>query len=171
MESFLRYWLDWPVVVTFMSSTWGWPLVEILHFVGLSLLVGAVGMFDLRLLGVAKQLPAAPLHGLLRWGVFGFVLCVVTGLLFVLGLRANLYDGHAYDVLMNDGFLQAKLAFMLFAGLNLLAFYTTGMSRAVRELGPGDDAQPAAKTVAAMSLFLWAGVIYFGRLIPWDLAG
>ena len=45
----------------------------------LCLLIGIVGMFDLRILGIAKGLPLASLKRLLPWGVFGFVLCLVTG--------------------------------------------------------------------------------------------
>ena len=30
-----------------MHTAWGWPLAESLHFIGLSLLVGTVGLFDL----------------------------------------------------------------------------------------------------------------------------
>ena len=68
MESFLRTLMQWPVVEDFFRSfAWAWPLTEIVHFVGLTLLVGIVGMFDLRLLGVAKSLPVAPLSRLLPW--------------------------------------------------------------------------------------------------------
>jgi len=147
---------------------WVWPLSEILHFIGLTLLVGIVTMFDLRLLGVAKQLPVAPLRRLLPWAVFGFVLCVVTGLLFVTGLWANVKT-HPVEALVVDHYLQLKLVFIFLAGLNLLAFYQSSMSRAVDALGPGDDAPPLAKFIAASSLFLWVGVIYWGRLIPWGL--
>jgi hypothetical protein len=55
---------------------------------------------------------------------------------------------------------------MALAGVNLLAFYLTGMSRAVEHLQAGDDAPGFAKLIAGASLFLWLGVIYFGRLIP-----
>jgi len=169
MESFLRYWLTWPVVENFLrSNSWGWSLNECLHYVGLCLLIGAVGMFDLRLLGIARRLPVKPLRQLLPWGAFGFVLCVVSGLTFVTGLRANV-PVEAYDALMTDRYLQWKLLFILFAGMNLLAFYLTGMSRAVDRLGPGDDAPPMAKAIAGTSLFLWVGVVYWGRLIPWGL--
>ena len=46
---------------------WAWPLSEILHFIGLTLLVGIVAIFDLRLLGVAKRMPVASLRKLLPW--------------------------------------------------------------------------------------------------------
>ena len=79
MASFLRYWLRWPSLEVFMAVPWAWPLAETFHFIGLCLLVGIVGMFDLRILGIAKDLPLASLKRLLPWGVFGFVLCLVTG--------------------------------------------------------------------------------------------
>ena len=166
MASFLRYWLRWPSLEVIMAVPWAWPLAETFHFIGLCLLIGIVGMFDLRILGIAKGLPLASLKRLLPWGVFGFVLCLVTGGLFVLGIGANLYDDNAYDVIVRDEFLQLKLLFILLAGLNLLAFYLTGMARRVDTLGAGDDAPPLAKVIAATSLFLWIGVIVFGRLIP-----
>ena len=166
MESFLRYWLRWPSLEVFMAYPWAWPLCETLHFIGLCLLIGIVGSFDLRLLGVAKGLPLAHLKRLLPWGVFGFVLCLITGGMFVGGIGANLVGENAFDVIMRDIFLQLKLIFIFLAGLNVLAFYLTGMAHAVDELGPGDDAPPLAKVIAGTSLFLWVGVVVFGRLIP-----
>jgi len=150
------------------AYNWVWPLCEVLHFVGLTLLVGILTIVDLRLLGVAKRMPAEPLFRLLPWAVFGFVLCVITGLVFVTGLWANVAT-HPLEALAYDHFLQLKLIFIGLAGLNLVAFYQTGMSRAVDGLGPGDDAPPLAKFIAGSSLVLWIGVVYWGRLIPWGL--
>lgn len=156
-------------VETFIAAyRWVWPLSEILHFIGLTLLVGIVTIFDLRLLGVAKRMPVAPLRQLLPWAVFGFGLCVFTGLLFVTGLWANVKT-HPVEALVYDHFLQIKLIFIGLAGINLLALYQSGMSRVIDGLGPGDDAPPLAKFIAAASLFLWVGVVYWGRLIPWGL--
>ena len=162
---FLRYWLASSAVETFMKTRWGWPLCKTLHFVGLALLIGGVGIFDLRILGMAKGLPLPALRRLLPWGVFGFVLCVVTGTGFVLGMRANI-SKYSYDVITTDIWLQLKLLFIFLAGMNLLAFYFTGMSQVVDRLVPQDDAPLLAKVIAGASLFLWLGVIYFGRLIP-----
>ena len=166
MDSFFRYWLRWPSLEVFMAYPWAWPLCETLHFIGLCLLIGIVGSFDLRLLGVAKGLPLAALKRLLPWGVFGFVLCLITGGLFVGGIGANLVGDNAFDVIMRDIYLQLKLIFIFLAGINVLAFYLTGSARAVEALGPGDDAPPLAKVIAGASLFLWIGVVVFGRLIP-----
>jgi hypothetical protein len=166
METFLRTWLEWPSVAHFIEKyTWAWPLGETFHFFGIILLIGCIGLFDLRLLGFAKQLPVTAVKRLLPWGVTGFSFCVVTGLMFVTGVRANVPMG-PYDVIRSNVWLQLKLLFIALAGLNLLAFYVTGMARTVDKLGPGADAPALAKAIAFASLFLWLGVIYFGRLIP-----
>lgn len=169
MEAFLRYWLRWPSVEVFMSLPWAWPLCETFHFIGLCLLVGVVGSFDLRLLGLAKGLPVGPLRRLLPWGVFGFVLCLTTGGLFVLGIGANLAGANAFDIIRGDVWLQLKLLFIVLGGLNLLAFHITGAARAVEAVGPGDNAPAFAQAIAGTSLFLWLGVVVFGRLIPRNL--
>jgi hypothetical protein len=142
-----------------------WGVAQSLHFVGMALLVGTVGILDLRLLGMAKEFPVAAIKKLIPWGVFGFVLCLATGLLFVTGIYANI-NIHPYVVLKSDVFLQLKLGFVVLAGINLLAFYVTGMSRAVDRLEAGGDAPPLAKVFAGASLCIWIAVMYFARLIP-----
>lgn len=169
MESMLRYWLKWPSLEAFMSLPWAWPLSETLHFIGLSLLIGIVGMFDLRMLGVGRGIPPVALKRLIPWGLAGFGLCAVTGALFVGGIGANLAGENAYDVIARDVYLQLKLVFIGLAGLNLAAFYVTGTSRLVDELDAAGDAPIRAKVIAGLSLFLWIGVIVLGRLIPQGL--
>ncbi len=164
-ETFLQLAFVEYLIATFR---WVWPLSEVLHFIGLTLLIGIVGIYDLRLLGVAPQMPVAPLRRLLPWAVLGFFLCVFTGLTFVTGLWANVAV-HPVEALVWDYFLQIKLVFIGLAGINLLVLYQSGMSEVADKLGPGDDAPPKAKYIAAASLFLWVGVIYWGRLIPWGL--
>src|SRR5258708_29743977 len=113
MEPFLRYWLRWPSVEQLIyQHLWVWDVCQSLHFAGMVLLIGTVGMLDLRMLGMAKELPAAALKRLIPWGVFGFVICLVTGFVFVMGMYANI-NVHPYVVLTNDVFLQLKLLFVL----------------------------------------------------------
>src|SRR5262249_51496929 len=67
-----------------MHTAWGWPLAESLHFIGLSLLVGTVGLFDLRLLGLGRRIPIAAMHRLIPWGLAGFGINAVSGIAFLL---------------------------------------------------------------------------------------
>ena len=70
---------------------------------------------------------------------------------------------------MIDPYLQIKLLFIAFAGINILVLYQSGMSKVIENLGPGEDAPALAKFIGATSLFLWVGVVYWGRLIPWGI--
>ena len=40
-------------VATLMRTAWAWPIFESIHFLGLCMLIGCIGTFDLRLLGIA----------------------------------------------------------------------------------------------------------------------
>jgi hypothetical protein len=145
-----------------VEYSWSWPICEFLHFVGLTLLVGVTGLFDLRILGLAKGLPLGPLHRMMPWAVAGFALCLLSGLVFVAGDPFN-----EPVVLLRNLSFQLKMLFVAVAGLNVAAFYLGGIDRRVAAVGPGGDAPAAAKLIAAISLGCWIGVIYFGRMIPW----
>jgi uncharacterized membrane protein len=138
------------------ASKWWWAFMMDLHFVGLVLLIGTVGILDLRMLGFAKQIPIGPLHKLVPWAIAGFGINLVTGVLAFTGMA----DYYTY----NWAFWIKMFAIMLL-GLNVAAFYLTGAFESVRGLGPGDDAPPFAKFIAATSLFLWFAVITLGRYI------
>ena len=143
---------------------WVWPLCETLHFMGMALLVGMVGVLDLRLLGVAKGLPVSALSRLLPWGLAGFALNLLTGFMFYAGSPEQ-YMGNGDDLLPNQAF-ELKLLFIALAGLNVLVFYGTGLHRQVQSIEAGQDAPLAAKLLGGASLFLWVGVMYWGRMLP-----
>ncbi len=148
-----------PMVQDFVInySMWIWPVLEDLHFIGLILLVGSLGILNIRILGFLKPLPVAALHRFVPWGIAGFVINIVTGILFFIGMP-NFYT--------NNPDFQLKMVFMVAAGANLLLFYCTSAFRSVANVGPGDDAPFSAKLVAASSLFLWISLIVLGRYMP-----
>jgi hypothetical protein len=151
------------LVVFVNDNDWVWPACEMLHFVGMSLLIGTVGLVDLRILGVGKGLPIARLEKLIPWGVAGFAMNAVTGFMFVAGNPV----GGPIEYLTNMSF-QIKMLLVLIAGINLLAFYLTPIARGVESVEPSGDAARGAKIVAAVSLVTWFGVIFFGRLIMYN---
>jgi hypothetical protein len=156
LQSFAA-WLETTRLHPVITYPWVWPTLEAIHFIGLALLLGAIIPLDLRMLGMAKQVPLGPLHQLaLPWAVTGFTLCLATGSLFIVG-QATSYVGNMA--------LYLKLGALLLTGLNVLLFYTTAISRRVEAVGPGQDAPLPAKMVAATSLFLWFSVITLGRMI------
>ena len=74
-----------PPGVWIRHSVWGWPVLESLHFMGMSVLIGTIGLFDLRLLGFARGVPYAALHRLIPLGIGAYTLNLLTGTLLSLG--------------------------------------------------------------------------------------
>jgi hypothetical protein len=142
-------------VAALMHTHWAWPAAESLHFIGLSLLLGTIGLFDLRLLGVGRRIPIAAFHRLIPWGLFGFAINAATGLLFLMTEP----DQYVY----NPSF-HFKLLFITVAGLNALAFYATSYRRIAAPDAPL-DAPRVARAIAVLSLSMWIGVIIAGRLL------
>ena len=142
-------------VATMMKTAWGWPAAESVHFIGLCLLVGAIFLFDLRLIGLGKRIPIGALHRLVPWGLAGFAMTACSGILFVLTEP----DQYVY----NSAF-HFKVLFMVTAGLNASAFYVTSYRKATAPGAP-EEAPRIAKIIAVASLSLWIGVIIAGRLI------
>jgi uncharacterized membrane protein len=139
-----------------LVSKWWWAFMMDLHFIGLALLVGTVGILNLRILGFAKQLPVAPLHRLTPWAMGAFGINALTGILAFIGMP-NYYT---FDVAF-----WLKILALLILGLNVAAFYLTDAFHSVEHLGPGEDAPLLAKLFAATSLVLWFAVIALGRYI------
>ena len=145
------------------AADWVWPVCEIFHFVGMSLLVGTVGLLDLRILGFARGIPVASLERLVPIGIAGFVINLATGFVFVAG---NPIGGPI--VYLENLAFQIKIVLILIAGANLIAWYATGIAASASRSAPDADIVPAAKAVAAISLLMWLGVIVFGRLIMYN---
>ena len=66
-----------------LSGQWTWPILEILHFMGLSLLLGSLLVIDLRMAGYFRQINVVATHKLLPWTFLGFGINLVTGFLFL----------------------------------------------------------------------------------------
>ena len=141
----------------FMNTAWGWPTIESVHFLALAVLLGTVGLFDLRVLGLARAIPMPALHRFVPFGVAAYAVNAATGFMFFVSAP----DQYAW----NPAF-RLKLLCMAIAGVNVAVFYGA-FARGLRDTGPGADASAAVKVVAAVSLAAWIGVITFGRLITY----
>ncbi|MFC0633556.1 hypothetical protein [Brevundimonas balnearis] len=119
---------------------------------GAILVVGGVGLLDLRLLGYGRRLdPAALSRAVTPLALAGFAIMAVSGaLMFVADSEA----------LAGSTLFQVKLVLIGLAGANALAF-----RRMFRVLS--NDIPPAARLLGAGSLGLWLGVVVLGRLIAY----
>jgi hypothetical protein len=127
-----------------------YPALEVVHIVGIALLVGNLVLLELRVWGAASELPMRPLARLaLPLSLAGFGLVLVSGLL--------MFSANPNELLTNDAFL-LKLAVLLLAGLNAAFFHSRD------GLGKADT---LARAQTALSLGLWLVAIIAGRWIAY----
>ena len=163
MEAFSDFLISTGIGDFVATYDWVWPFCETLHFVGMCVLLGTVGVVDLRVLGVAKGIPIKLLEKFIPLGVIAFVVNLLTGFIFIAGNPV----GGPMEYLTNLS-LQIKMLIVLIAGINLLAFYATGLHRSLDAVPAEGNAPGGAKAVAAVSLFAWIMVIVMGRFIMYN---
>ena len=135
-------------------TLWAYPTVLFLHTVGLGFLVGANVAIDLRLLGVARHLPLAPMEKLFPVMWAGFWINAVSG--------TALLMADATTKLTNPVFA-IKMVFVLLGVAN--------MAWLKRKLFQDPEAleawpvPPRARFVAVTSLLLWILATTAGRLM------
>jgi hypothetical protein len=127
----------------------------VLHFTGLALLMGAMLVIDLTLVGLARAIPPGAALKLLPVAIIGFVLNLLTGIMFFC------FDPERFG--LNPAF-QFKMVLVLAAGLNAL-WFTFAEHREVVQAPAGAALPLKVRISASLSLLLWFGVIVAGRMI------
>jgi hypothetical protein len=156
MDAFVEWLRATPVSQTIVYKIWIWPLCETLHFVGLAMVIGIAGFFDLRLVGFFRQIAVDDVRELMPLAATGFLINLVTGSIF--------FIGHPEQYVHNPAWWW-KVAFLGLAGFNALMFQVL-VGKSTVGLRPGTDTPSAAKAIGAVSLISWFAVLYFGRMLP-----
>jgi uncharacterized membrane protein len=146
-------WRD-PIELFVNDHGWMWPALETMHFIGMALLFGVSLLLLLRMLGAMKSIPFTGLHRLLPMGVVGFVVNVLTGMLFFIA-SPGIYLGKL-------GF-HIKIASIVVAAIPLLYFTLFD------EPWQMDSNQPAplrAKLAAVGTFALLITAMIYGRFLP-----
>jgi hypothetical protein len=155
-------WLVWletsALAVAMRQWQWLYPIVEILHILGFSVVVGGAFFFDLRQLGRARGLAVSGLaEHLLTWARIGFLVVAPTGFM--------MFTAHATEFAVNPAF-RLKLIFIAAALLNAAAFHRWPF-RSVGRWDVGVGAPGWARVAASLSLACWIGAIAGGRLLAY----
>ncbi|WP_432709536.1 hypothetical protein [Pedobacter sp.] len=124
---------------------WLYPALEIVHLLGMVMMVGGAFFFDLRLLGLAKNLPLQALSAyLLPISRNGMFLIIPSGLfLFITNAKT----------LGVDTTFWLKMSLLVLAGLNAFLFHRM-------QLLP-------VKITAIVSIMAWMAIITCGRLLAY----
>ena len=140
-----------------IGATWWFPLLESIHVVSITLLLGSILMVDLRLLGIAAMPYAVSgmIRELVPWTLMAFIVSVITGL----GLFITRASAH-----MNNPAFQWKLILLALAGINMLYFHGRGY-RQIAQWDTGSSMPWQGRLAGALSLLLWSGVMLSGRWV------
>ncbi len=137
---------------------WLYPAVEIVHLLGIGLLVGSIAILDLRLLGFARALPVRRLAShILPWTAASFLLIVPSGF--------ARFTAHAGDFISSPVFV-LKMCLILAAGVNAAVFHA-GVFRGAADWDVNRAPPAMARLSAALSLLLWIAVLSCGRLLAY----
>ena len=133
------------------------PLLESVHVIGLSLVVGTIAVIDLRLLGFASTQRSFQrmASDIMKWTWAAFAVTALTGSLMFI-TNATVY--------FHNDYFRAKIALLVLAAINVLVFELTA-GRTIRQWDRAPSAPPLGRTLAAVSLVVWVAVIVTGRMI------
>lgn len=138
------------------GTEWLFPIVETLHVMALTLVLGSVAMADLRLLGLGSRKVSASrlLEEVLPWTWAAWFAAAVFGTLMFLS-KAHIYADNLQ--------FQLKFACMGLAALNMAVFHLGPFKHVER----WDSGVPplAARACGALSLTLWVSVAFLGRWV------
>ena len=157
MTDALVHWLKSTELSHAMTqSMWLWPVCETFHFIGLALLLGTAGLFDLRLMGFLKRIPVSAAMQLRPWAALGIVINLVTGVMFFIGEPGQYLHNSAW---------WWKLGFLAVAIVNI-AFFETRQGARMLAMSGQEDTPLSFKIAGAVSITSWLAVLYFGRMLP-----
>ena len=157
MADFLL-WLEATAISTWLREAltpFAFPTVLTLHTVGMGFLVGTNAAVDLRILGVASQMPLRPMERFFPVLWFGFGLNAVSGVLLLITYPTKAVTNPLF-------YVKLIVIGLAVANLRLLRKHVFG--------DPGLDKTPISrkgKIIAAVSLLLWVGAVTAGRFLAY----
>ena len=150
-------WLEGTALSTWVREAptiWAYATILTLHTFGMGVLVGASTVLSLRLLGVGRTIPLAPLYVLFRVVWVGFWINLVTG--------AMLFGADA-STRGTQGLFLAKLLFVAVGVATVILIkrhvYRSSADQVV--------VSNTAKRLALLSLLAWVVAITAGRLLAY----
>jgi hypothetical protein len=137
------------------NSVFAFYFILLFHTFGLALLVGANAFVDLRILGVAANLPLAPLKRFFSIMWVGFTLNVITGILLVIAYPTKALTNPVFYIKLTC----IALAVIVMQKIYTRVFGDAGLSEALMEV--------RGRALAKWSLVLWVAAITAGRLLAY----
>jgi hypothetical protein len=141
------------------ESDYAYNIIESVHVLSITLVVGTIAILDLRMLGaILRPIAVTRIARAvfpLTWS--GFAVSFLSGFLLFWAESAKMYTNPSFRI---------KLILLALVGLNPLIFHTT-VYRRVHEWESQHVTPWRARAAAIVSLTLWGGIIIAGRAIAY----
>ena len=153
---FLEWLQDTWVAHLVAETLWGYPTFETMHTVGMALLIGSLGLIDLRVLGFKPELPLLETRRLLPLAWLGFTLNAISGSLLFTTDAVMFFGSYTFRL---------KIILIVLGGLNAALLGRAVFRNAAAGAVPVPT--PGVKWIAGTSLVFWFGAIICGRLVAY----
>lgn len=155
-------WLESTSLATLIrESQYGFSVVVGFHILGLTLSVGTLVWFDLRLLGVSMRgcRVSDVYRRLSPWLLTGFSVMFITGAMLLTAFATSAY-GNLY--------FRIKAVALALAGVNALVYHFT-TERTIARWDKAARPPLAARIAGLTSIVVWASVIVAGRMMSYTM--
>lgn len=144
-------WLDHSALANVIrASTWAFAALEVVHLLGLTLLLGSISVLDLRLLGAGlrDQTVTEIAVDTSPWTMIGLGTVTLTGIVMAVAEANRLYESGPFTI---------KMVLFVLAVIFTFTFH--------RGLAKSEPTAGSALRGGIVSLLLWFGVGFAGRAI------
>jgi len=150
-----------PIAVMVRESAYGFPIIVGLHILGITLSVGTLVWFDLRLLGVSMTRYRASLmyRRLTPWMFTGFGIMMISGLTLLAGFATAAYSNLYFRI---------KVLAMVLAAVNAIVYHRY-TERRIKEWDDSPMPPAGARSAGLVSICVWATVIIAGRMMSYTM--
>ena len=150
--------LDWlqntPVAIFVAETLWAYPLLETLHTLGMAMLLGTLGLINLRVLGYKPALSLFGTQDLLPVAWIGFTVNAASGLLLFTSDAVNFFASNTFKV---------KILLIILAGINAAILSRRIYAEGAAEIDAGGGAG-SMRLLAGSSLVFWVVAVICGRI-------
>lgn len=138
------------MLANLQASAWAYPALEVVHIVGIALLLGNLTLLELRVFGMGRALPVGALARLsLGLALAGFGLAATSGLLMFASQPGELLANRVFTL---------KMLLLLAAACNAGWFHGRGSLHRLDGL---------ARAQLLLSTLIWLAVLVCGRWIAY----
>jgi hypothetical protein len=159
LHNFCSWLEETPVSLAIQTTPWIVPTVQTVHILAIAAVMSSILMIDLRLIGIlGRDQPLSRVSARFLpfvWGALPILL--VSGIVVIIGEPGRTLENPIFQMKMG----------LLVAAIIVTLGYQVSLRKDAAFWDLSSGRRGAVKTVAVLSLLLWAGIVFAGRWIAY----